>query len=144
IAGCCSALGISEPGRIAVSGPEVIETNRGVEEFDSRDRALVWRTMGGKHRRLLAAADIFIDDTIEDFREAALKLLGEVGTFGLDTLQAEQLRLADRLARYGACEDAVDIWTAEGVEDAMKVPDMPVDRFIALASRIGRAGRDAR
>ena len=34
IAGCCSALAVSEPGRIAVSGPEVIETNRGVEEFD--------------------------------------------------------------------------------------------------------------
>ena len=41
IAGCCSALAVSEQGRIGVSGPEVIETNRGVEEFDSRDRALV-------------------------------------------------------------------------------------------------------
>ncbi len=39
IAGCCSALAVSEQGRIAVSGPEVIETNRGVEEFDLRDRA---------------------------------------------------------------------------------------------------------
>jgi malonate decarboxylase beta subunit len=38
IAGCCSALAVSEQGRIGVSGPEVIETNRGVEEFDSRDR----------------------------------------------------------------------------------------------------------
>ena len=34
IAGCCSALAVSEQGRIAVSGPEVIETNRGVEEFE--------------------------------------------------------------------------------------------------------------
>ena len=34
IAGCCSALAVSEQGRIAVSGPQVIETNRGVEEFD--------------------------------------------------------------------------------------------------------------
>ena len=42
-----------------MSGPEVIETNRGVEEFNSRDRALVWRTMGGKNRRLLGAADVF-------------------------------------------------------------------------------------
>src|SRR5438477_6442886 len=48
IAGTCSSLIVSEQGRISVSGPEVIETNRGVEEFDSRDRALVWRTMGGK------------------------------------------------------------------------------------------------
>src|SRR6202034_1945729 len=49
IAGCCSAVAVSEQGRISVSGPEVIETNRGVEEFDSKDRALVWRTMGGKN-----------------------------------------------------------------------------------------------
>src|SRR5437899_13007122 len=72
IAGCCSALAVSEQGRISVSGPEVIETNRGVEEFDSRDRALVWRTMGGKHRRLLGGADAFVDDTVQDFREAPL------------------------------------------------------------------------
>lgn len=147
IAGCCSALAVSEPGRIAVSGPEVIETNRGVEEFDSRDRALVWRTMGGKHRRLLGAADIFAEDTVQDFREAALELLellGSVGTFGLDRLKAEHERLADRLRRFGACEDAVDIWTAEGVAHAATVPELPADQFIALANRIGRTSRDAR
>ncbi|MCP3368009.1 biotin-independent malonate decarboxylase subunit beta [Bradyrhizobium cajani] len=144
IAGCCSALAVSEPGRIAVSGPEVIETNRGVEEFDSRDRALVWRTMGGKHRRLLGAADVFADDTVQDFREAALELIGLVGAFGPDRLKAEHERLAGRLRRFGTCKDAVDIWTAEGVADAETVPDLPADRFIALADRIGRTSRDAR
>ena len=144
IAGCCSALAVSEPGRIAVSGPEVIETNRGVEEFDSRDRALVWRTMGGKHRRLLGAADVFTDDTMQDFREAALDLLGLVGSFGLDKLKAEQKRLGDRLRRFGACEDAVDIWTAEGIAHAKTVPELSADQFIALANRIGRTSRDAR
>jgi malonate decarboxylase beta subunit len=144
IAGCCSALAVSEPGRIAVSGPEVIETNRGVEEFDSRDRALVWRTMGGKHRRLLGAADVFADDNVQDFREAALELLGLVGPFGLDRLKAEQERLAGRLRSFGACGDAVDIWTAEGIADAQAVPELPADQFIALANRIGRTSRDAR
>ena len=144
IAGCCSALAVSEPGRIAVSGPEVIETNRGVEEFDSRDRALVWRTMGGKHRRLLGAADVFADDTMQDFRDAALDLLGLVGTFGIDKLKAEQMRLGDRLRRFGACEDAVDIWKADGIAHAETVPDLSADQFIALANRIGRTSRDAR
>jgi malonate decarboxylase beta subunit len=144
IAGCCSALIVSEPGRIAVSGPEVIETNRGVEEFDSRDRALVWRTMGGKHRRLLGAADVFADDNVQDFREAALELLGLVGPFGLDRLRAEQRRLADRLRSFGDCGDAVDIWTAEGIAHAEAVPELPADQFIALANRIGRTSRDAR
>jgi malonate decarboxylase beta subunit len=144
IAGCCSALAVSEPGRIAVSGPEVIETNRGVEEFDSRDRALVWRTMGGKHRRLLGAADVFADDTVEGFRDAAMELLGLVGTFDLDRLKAEQLRLADRLRSFGTCEDAVDIWTAEGIAHAEAIPELPADQFIALANKIGRTSRDAR
>lgn len=144
IAGCCSALAVSESGRIAVSGPEVIETNRGVEEFDSRDRALVWRTMGGKHRRLLGAADVFADDTVQGFREAALELLGLVGPFSLDRLRAEQERLAARLRRFGACEDAVDLWTAEGIADPQAVPELPADEFIALANRIGSTSHDAR
>jgi malonate decarboxylase beta subunit len=144
IAGCCSALAVSEPGRIAVSGPEVIETNRGVEEFDSRDRALVWRTMGGKHRRLLGAADVFTDDTVQGFRDAALELLGLVGAFGGDKLKAEQVRLADRIRRFGNCEDAVDIWAAEGIAHAESVPDLPADQFISLANKIGRTSRDAR
>ena len=144
IAGCCSALAVSEPGRIAVSGPEVIETNRGVEEFDSRDRALVWRTMGGKNRRLLGAADVFTDDTVQGFRDAALELLGVVGTFSLAKLKAEQERLAERLRSFGTCEDAIDIWAAEGIAHAESVPDLPADQFISLANKIGRTSRDAR
>lgn len=144
IAGCCSALAVSEPGRIAVSGPEVIETNRGVEEFDARDRALVWRTMGGKHRRMLGAADVFVDDTVQDFREAALELIGSIGAFDLDRLKAEQARLTGRLHRFGACEDAIDIWTAEGIAHADMVPELPADQFIALVNRIGRTSHDAR
>jgi malonate decarboxylase beta subunit len=144
IAGCCSALAVSEQGRIAVSGPEVIETNRGVEEFDSRDRALVWRTMGGKNRRLLGAADVFADDTVQDFRDAAVALLGAIGSFDLDKLKAEQVRLADRLQSFGTCTDAIDIWTAEGIAHAEQVPDLPADQFISLANQIGRTSRDAR
>lgn len=144
IAGCCSALAVSEQGRIAVSGPEVIETNRGVEEFDARDRAMVWRTMGGKHRRLIGGAEIFVDDTGQDFRDAALSLLGSVAAFGLDTLKAEQARLEDRLARFGACADATDIWAVEGAPDAGAIPGMPADQFISLADKIGSTSRDAR
>ena len=144
IAGCCSALVVSEQGRIAVSGPEVIQTNRGVEEFDSRDHALVWRTMGGKHRRLIAGAEVFVDDTVQAFREAALELVRSTGGFGIDTLKAEQSRLEDRLQRFGTCRDAVEIWTAEGIPDAASIPELPADQFIPLADKVWRTGRDAR
>jgi malonate decarboxylase beta subunit len=160
IAGCCSALVVSEHGRIAVSGPEVIETNRGVEEFDSRDHALVWRTMGGKHRRLLDGAEMFADDTPTSFRRAVLDLLRSPAhspahssadsparspiRFDLDTLKREQARLEERLRRFGACADAIDIWKAEGITDAASVPALPADQFILLADRLGRNDRDAR
>jgi malonate decarboxylase beta subunit len=144
IAACCSALAVSEPGRIAVSGPEVIETNSGVEEFDSQDHAMVWRTMGGKNRRLLGGADVFTDDVVPAFRDAALHLLDLAAGFSFDTLRAEQERLQDRLQRFGRCSDALDIWKAEGVADADSIPALPADRFAALADRVCRIRHDAR
>ena len=144
IAGCCSSLAVSEQGRISVAGPEVIETNRGVEEFDSRDRALVWRTMGGKHRRLLGGAEAFVDDTVESFRNIALHLIGAVPGFGPDVLKAEQARLEQRLQRFGLCADAVDIWKAEGVADAEAVPVMAAADFNDLANKAREPRYDAR
>lgn len=144
IAGCCSALAVSEQGRIGVSGPEVIETNRGVEEFDSRDRALVWRTMGGKHRRLIGGAEAFVDDTIDGFRAAAVRLLAAVPRFTAATLDREQARLQQRLDRFGACADARDVWRAQGIDDADAVPAMTTARFVALADTIREVRYDAR
>jgi len=144
IAGCCSALVVSEQGRISVSGPEVIETNLGAEEFDSKDRALVWRTMGGKHRRLIGGADMFVDDTIESFRIAAVKLMRSPRAFDADVLKSEQSRLRQRLDQFGSCADARDIWRMEGVEDPNAVPGMAPDAFIALADQIREPCHDAR
>ncbi|SHG59864.1 malonate decarboxylase beta subunit [Kaistia soli DSM 19436] len=144
IAACCSALVISEQGRIAVSGPEVIETNRGVEEFDSRDRALVWRTMGGKHRRLIGAAGTFVDDAVAAFRAAAIECIGENGAIDAAVLAAEQERLDTRVQRFGTMEDGLDIWAALGIPDPKSVPGMPAETFIPLADQFGVNGHDAR
>ncbi len=71
IASCClDTLIASEHGRIGVSGPEVIETNVGVQEFDSRDKALVWRTTGAKNRLLFGIVSRLVEDHIPDFRGA--------------------------------------------------------------------------
>jgi malonate decarboxylase beta subunit len=144
IASCCSALAVSEHGRISVSGPEVIETNRGVEEFDSKDRALVWRTMGGKHRRLIGGADMFVDDTIESFRVAALHLIRCSSEFDTGVLESEHLRLNQRLQQFGLCTDAIEIWRAAGIKDAEAVPGMATDDFTALANKIRGPRYDAR
>jgi len=144
IAGTCSRLAVSEGGRISVSGPEVIETNKGAEEFDSRDRALVWRTMGGKHRRLTGGADAFCADTVSAFRQAALDLIGRAPAFDLDTLEAEQARLEDRVTRFGDCRDATDVWRRLGVNDPEAVPAMDTDAFDAIVARVGEMDHDAR
>jgi malonate decarboxylase beta subunit len=81
---------------------------------------------------------------VQAFRDAARDLIGLVGPFGPDKLRDEQVRLTDRLRRFGACGDAVDIWRADGIARAETVPELSADQFIALANRIGRISRDAR
>ncbi|SDG70767.1 malonate decarboxylase beta subunit [Bradyrhizobium sp. Rc2d] len=134
IAGTCSRLVISEQGRLSVSGPEVIETNRGIEEFDSRDRALVWRTMGGKHRYLIGGADTFVDDDALAFRQAAIAALKVGRGCDVTPLEAEQARLQRRLQRFGDAEDAVEIWQALGIDDPADVPALPTSAFLRAAN----------
>ncbi|OAF07263.1 biotin-independent malonate decarboxylase subunit beta [Bradyrhizobium neotropicale] len=133
IGGTCSRLIVSEQGRISVSGPEVIETNRGIEEFDSRDRALVWRTMGGKHRFLIGGADMFVDDEALAFRKAAIDALKVGRRCDVTVLEAEQTRLERRLQRFGEAEDAVEIWQALGVDNPTDVPALPTSAFLRAA-----------
>jgi malonate decarboxylase beta subunit len=134
IAGTCSRLIISEQGRLSVSGPEVIETNKGVEEFDSRDRALVWRTMGGKHRYLIGAADTFVDDEAMAFRQAAIAALRDGRRLDVAVIEAEQARLKRRLQRFGEAEDAVDIWQTLGIADPSDVPALSTGAFLRAAN----------
>jgi malonate decarboxylase beta subunit len=144
IAACCSRLIVSEQGRVGVTGPEVIESNKGVEEFDSADRTLVWRTYGGKHRRLTGSADLFVEDDAVSFRKATLKLIDQPSAFDLAATDAEHARLARRLARAGDARDAQQVWTRLSVPDASKVADMPTEEFIALVSSLPDVSHDSR
>jgi malonate decarboxylase beta subunit len=140
----CSRVGVSEQGRIAVSGPEVIETNKGVEEFNAEDKALVWSTDGGKNRRLLGGADAFAEDSMEGFRAAAKALMAKVPAFDLKTMQAEQERLAARQKRFGACDDAVSMWRILGIKEPEAIRDMDSKEFTELANSIKECNHDAR
>src|SRR5260221_14629824 len=92
--------------------------------------------MGGKNRRLLGVADMFVDDTIESLRLAALHLIRRSSRFDTDVLESEQLRLSQRLQQFGLCTDAIDIWQAAGIGDGEAKPGMATDAFIALANTI--------
>jgi malonate decarboxylase beta subunit len=143
-AATCSRIVISEQGRIGVSGPEVIETNKGVEEFDAQDKALVWSTDGGKNRRLIGGADAFAEDSMDGFRAAAEAVLAKVPSFDLKTMQAEQERLTARQQRLGACDDAISMWRILGIKDPEAVRDMDGKDLTALANGIKEANHDAR
>ena len=143
-AATCSRIVVSEPGRIGVSGPEVIETNKGVEEFDSKDKALVWSVAGGKNRRLLGGADAFAPDSMDGFRAAARAILGQVPPFDLRAMRAEQDRLAEREALFNGCEDAVSMWAILGIDQPDAVSAMDTDSFVTLANGIKGANHDAR
>lgn len=108
----CHAVMMSEEGRLSLSGPEVIETVRGKEEFDSRDRALVWRITGGKIRRVLGEADRLVEDDIEAFREAASLWLETYSPepLSLDALKERTLRFYERDHHYAGCQDGAEIF----------------------------------
>jgi malonate decarboxylase beta subunit len=61
-AALCSYLIMTRAGRLGLNGPEVIEEQSGIEEFDSRDRPLIWAVNGGEQRH----ATGFVDDLVED------------------------------------------------------------------------------
>lgn len=128
----CSAVIMSEEGRLALSGPEVIETVAGVEEFDSKDRALVWRVTGGKHRYLMGDAAMFVDDDIDAFRSATGNLLNKVPPLTLATLLADQQRLEQRQARFGQFKDGLDVWRALGVAAPQSVSMLETDAMHKL------------
>jgi malonate decarboxylase beta subunit len=137
VARCTNGVVISEESRLAMSGPEVIETAGGVEEFDARDRALVWRVTGGKHRYLMGDAQAIVPDDIHAFRAAALQLADAARGAGteltLDGLAAEQRMLASRIERFGGLEDPLDIWESMGIDDPHAVPLLETDAFRELA-----------
>ncbi len=143
VARCANAIVMSEEGRLAMSGPEVIETANGVEEFDSRDRALVWRTTGGKHRYLLGDCQTIVPDTIGAFRDAAVAAIDACARqpigLTLAGLDAEQSLLRERLVRFGDCGDASAIWAALGIVDPGRLPLLEADEFLAAvaANRLG-------
>ena len=132
VARCCDALIINEEGRLGLSGPDVIETTMGVEEFDSTDRALVWRTVGGKHRYLLGEVQCLVEDDIAAFRVAAIENIDKAQPLSLESLQQEHLALSQRLANYGQCQDGINIWEKMGIDDPQELPLMNIPSFLEV------------
>ncbi|GHC45722.1 biotin-independent malonate decarboxylase subunit beta [Alcaligenes pakistanensis] len=143
VARCTNHLIMSDVGRLAMSGPEVIEASHGVEEYDSQDRALVWQTSGGKHRWLTADCDDLVSDTVAAFRAAALRGLKRParGPVTLEELEQEHRLLAQRAALLPVEQweqtdnQAQTLWQALGVKQTDQVGQMDATAVKALRSQ---------
>ncbi|WPC40471.1 biotin-independent malonate decarboxylase subunit beta [Clostridium sp. JS66] len=69
-AGLFSKIIITREGRMTLNGPEVIEQEAGVDEFDASDKRLIWNTIGGAQRQAIGLADVLAEDDITDIVEA--------------------------------------------------------------------------
>lgn len=130
----CSAILMSEQGRLALSGPEVIETVAGVEEFDSRDRALVWRVTGGKHRYLMGDCQALVEDSVLDFRETTIELLTHWKEHAVHsrTLREQQQRLSARYSQFAGLRDGLEVWAALGIANPQQVPLLDRESLVSI------------
>ncbi len=111
LACCANRIIMSEEGRLAMSGPEVIETAHGVEEYDARDRARIWRNCGGKQRYLLGDCQVLVPDQIAAFRAAALAQLAQLSQLG----QLDQARQSGQIGKSGQRPQSPDNGAADGI-----------------------------
>lgn len=135
VARCADTVVMSDIGRLAMSGPEVIEASHGVEEFDARDRALVWRTTGGKHRWLTGDCDELVDDDVAEFRRAAIAAVTVSRRVTLESLRAEHALIASRLelmAEPAEGDEAAALWGRLGIVGASSIPDLDVSEVRVL------------
>lgn len=56
----------TKKARIALNGPEVIEQEAGVREFDASDKNLVWNTLGARERAKTGLIDELVEDQVTE------------------------------------------------------------------------------
>jgi len=68
-AGLCSYLLVTQEARLGLNGPQVIEQEAGIDEYDSRDRPFIWSLTGGEQRFASHLVDGFAADDVQAIRE---------------------------------------------------------------------------
>jgi malonate decarboxylase beta subunit len=75
-ASLCSYLIMTREARLGLNGPEVIEEQSGIEEFDSKDRQLIWGVNGGEQRHATGFADYLVEDDLEAIKACIVEAFG--------------------------------------------------------------------
>ena len=74
-AALCSYLVVTQEARLGLNGPQVIEQEAGIEEYDSRDRPFIWSLTGGEQRFASGLVDAFVADDISAIQQQVQALL---------------------------------------------------------------------
>jgi malonate decarboxylase beta subunit len=74
-AGLCSYLLVTQEARLGLNGPQVIEQEAGLDEYDSRDRPFIWSLTGGEQRFATGLVDGFVADDIQAIKAQVQNLL---------------------------------------------------------------------
>ncbi|RCW96828.1 MULTISPECIES: biotin-independent malonate decarboxylase subunit beta [Kosakonia] len=69
-AALCSYLIVTREARLGLNGPQVIEQEAGIEEYDSRDRPFIWSMTGGEVRYRSGLVDALVGDGIQAVKQA--------------------------------------------------------------------------
>jgi malonate decarboxylase beta subunit len=75
-ASLCSYLIMTRQARLGLNGPEVIEEQSGIEEFDSQDRQLIWSVNGGEQRYVTGFADYLVQDDAGAIKKCVVDAFG--------------------------------------------------------------------
>ncbi|MEJ7565965.1 biotin-independent malonate decarboxylase subunit beta [Acinetobacter baumannii] len=74
-AGLCSYIVMTQEGRLGLNGPQVIEQEAGVQEYDAKDRPFIWSITGGNQRFTSGLADAYVDDDRQKIRQQVIDYL---------------------------------------------------------------------
>ncbi|MFW1769387.1 biotin-independent malonate decarboxylase subunit beta [Acinetobacter sp. PVC-6A] len=112
-AGLCSYIVMTQEGRLGLNGPQVIEQEAGVQEYNAKDRPFIWSITGGNQRFTSGLVDAYVDDDRQKIRQQVIDYLTQGVphqhrssnyTFYLEKLQqvdtAEQITPAQVQALY--------------------------------------------
>ena len=69
-AALCSYLIVTREARLGLNGPQVIEQEAGIEEYDSRDRPFIWSMTGGEVRYESGLVDALVGDGVNAVKAA--------------------------------------------------------------------------
>lgn len=74
-AGLCSYIVMTKEGRLGLNGPQVIEQEAGVQEYNAKDRPFIWSITGGNQRFASGLADAYVDDDRQKIRQRVIDYL---------------------------------------------------------------------